>query len=88
MGNRPALGFASQPCDWFAFFENEDAAGPSSFVGGNYPSSERVSKRPETGLAKIDIDHEEEKLSPEEAAASGDCPSNEKGRSNLINVKF
>jgi len=25
---RPALGFASQPCDWFAFIEDDDAAGP------------------------------------------------------------
>jgi hypothetical protein len=24
----PALGFAPQPCDWFAFFEDDDAAGP------------------------------------------------------------
>jgi hypothetical protein len=23
-----ALGFAPQPCDWFAFIEDDDAAGP------------------------------------------------------------
>jgi hypothetical protein len=84
--NRPALSFASQPCGWFAFFEDEDAAGPSSLTSGNCPSSERVSVQPEAGLAKID--HEEEKLSLGGIVAGSNRPSNEKSSSTTVDVKL
>jgi hypothetical protein len=66
-------------------FEDEDAAGPSSSASGYCPSSERVSVRPGSGLAKIN--YEEEKRSLGGADACGDRPSNGKSRSIRSDVK-